>query len=97
MHPLVMIAGQGRQEIALRAGGCVHVRAQVNMAEGVMPLTVLCIATPRLARDMLRREGAFEGARRFPDASASPEHVTLSLRLKRSAPSLHHTSPQALC
>ena len=32
------------------------------MNEGAMPQTVLCIATPKLARDMLRREGAYEGA-----------------------------------
>ena len=35
---------------------------QVNMSEAAMPQTVLCVATPRLAREMLRKEGAYEGA-----------------------------------
>lgn len=34
---------------------------QVRMNESCMPKTVLCIATNRLAREMLRREDCYEG------------------------------------
>ena len=36
-----------------------------------MPQTVLCVATPRLAREMLRKEGAYEGATLHISPSAS--------------------------
>lgn len=34
---------------------------QIRMNEASMPKTVLCIATKRLAREMLRKDGSYEG------------------------------------
>ena len=34
---------------------------QIRMNEANMPKTVLCIATTRMAREMLRKEGSYEG------------------------------------
>ena len=40
-----------------------------------MPQTVLCIATPKLARDMLRKDGAYEGAAFCLTSFGTPQHV----------------------